>query len=340
MTGKSETLEIPNDGTGKFNKTLKLDKYSQFEAKILFTCDELLVTSNTVGYLLENQAPTTVGVQKEILTYGLFQNNTASVDLTPFFNDREDGKNLTLAVKGSSCPSDVYTLNGTNLELQSDKLGDDTIDFIVTDSQGATAEFQLAIASKSVTTGLIILGAIILGIIVVIVIVIIIIFQSVKPKGSLTLSFTIPDENGGEHTSSLFLGVPNYNAPSNTTLGALLGKALSSETLLMEIDMDQDAAVEILTADLIYLNKIRVSRCVLFEGGKLLGAVKVVSGREKVVLMNKSWSCKPDNVKYVLTFTASKKSGGGDSELDQVLDSDNSTGDTYIDSNGVDDLFS
>lgn len=340
VSGTAETFEIPNDGTGKFAKTLKLDKYGQFEAKVLFTCDELLVESNALGYLLENQAPTIIGTPKESVTYGLFQQNTATIDLSPYFNDREDGKNVTLSVKGSSCPSDVYTLNGTTLEVQSDKLSNDTIDFIVTDSQGATTEFQLAVASHSVTTGLIILGAVILGIIVLIVIVIIIIFQSVKPKGSLTLSFTITDENGGEHSSSVFLGVPNYNAPSNTTLGALLGKALSSETLLLEIDMEQEKAVELLTAELRHLNKIRVSRCVLIEGGKLIGAVKVVSGREKMVLMNKSWSCRPENIRYVLTFTASKKSRGGESELDQLLDTDNSTGDSYVDSNGMDDLFS
>ena len=102
--------------------------------------------------------------------------------------------------------------------------------------------------------------------------------------------------------------------------------------------MDQQTAIDALRADLIHMYKVRISRGIQLEKGKLTGNIKIVNGTEKVVLYNKTWIYRPDTIKYVLTFnTAGTETD--ESEMEQVLNTDNTTEDAYQESTGVDSLF-
>lgn len=305
VDGTAETIDIPNDSSGKFEKTLTLDKYGQFKAQMVFSCDKLSVEANTVEYLLENEAPTTNGTVKQKLTYGLFQENTYSLDLSQYFNDREDGKNLTLQLQNASCAADAYTLNGAALELKNAKLKNDTMEFTVQDTQGAAATLKLEITSRSVTAGLVTLIIVILAILAVIAIVIIIVLNSIKPKGELAVSFEV--ELGGRTESvHMYLHVPNVNAPSSTNLKKLLTEALNDDALRLDGGLDPENVKVALRSAMADLDEVAVRSTIKQKKKKLTGAILVKKGKTKKVLFDSSITVVVGGIDFTLEFITEK----------------------------------
>lgn len=334
MDGSVETFEIPTTTSGIFQLTHKLDKYGLFEAQILFTCDEIIVASNAIEYQLINNAPAAESPAKVKVTYGLFHNSIHDIDLTRYFADTEDGHNVTIRLQATDCPTDSYTLEGTQLQLNATKLSTNTMDLVIEDSQGSITPLQLAITSTNATALMVTLLIIAAVLLVIAICVVIWIFLSVKPKGSLKLTFS--NDSADSEPQSIYLGVPNANADSVTNLYKLIRDALSKNVT----GLPQEVAEElknIIRSNQRALNGIRIRCVVKLLQGKLTGMIGITDNGDKTVLYDSAWSTKIDGVSYTLTFTVAKKSRKDNPDDDLFSDFEENS-DDFVSND--DDLFS
>ena len=330
---EKETFTLTPDASGKLILPKTMDTYGSFSARTIFDCGGIRIESPAVDIDIVNEAPHIGTIPKQKLKYGLFQKGSSSLDVSQFYDDREDGKNVTVAVDGGTCNAEGYQLNGTVLELRHKKLGKGTISFRVTDTQGAESTFSMMIVPRSVTIWWL------LGMLLVLILAGAAAFLIIRnknahiPDGVLTASFTCKTESGARDIS-LELPVPGANTVSKTTLDKLLMAGLREQSTPVAGVSGEDIS-EFLQGYTSDLSRVPVYSGIKTVSGKTRGAVVVKDGKRTNVLFNSACSILagdgtnfdiefvselPEDDPFLDTEPMPSKKGKEKQELDDLFD--------------------
>ena len=230
FTGDVETFEIQPNNKGEYILPYTIG-YGEYTANVTFSCDELVVSSPEQEWKTENHDPTTTPISTSI-SYNFLMGSNRELDLSPNYDDLEDGKNLALNITGGSCKLNGAELVGSTLKLNAARCGDGTVEITVTDSQGASA--VLTVSVETTNTSL----PIIIGMVVALLLIALLILKLIRDKnshpliGELTIDLSFPDEDGEDmELSELPLENPGSNGVKRkTTVDELLHRALNEST--------------------------------------------------------------------------------------------------------------
>ena len=242
LTGDVETIEIQPNNKGEYILPYTIG-YGEYAANITFSCDELVVSSPEQEWKTQNHDPV-VRPASTWITYNFLMGSKKELDLTPNYDDMEDGKNLTLSVTGGTCKMAGVELDGSTLKLNAAKCGDGTVEITVTDSQGASAVLRVDVQTTNTSL------PIIIGIVVALLLIVLLILKLIRDKnshsliGELTIDLSFPDEEGAEvEMSALPLENPGTNGVKRkTNMDELLRRSLNNVTsrLCNELNRDEE----------------------------------------------------------------------------------------------------
>jgi len=306
------TQEIPvaNTNAGKFAYDMPLTA-GEYEAYMEIRCGDLINTKTAaIRFNPGNQAPTAKSPTDLTLPYGLFQSNVSDTDLTKYIDDREDGKNLTLAVTNATVDASNYQLSGTTLHTENKKIGEGVIELSVTDSAGLSTQLVLNLKPTDVTVGLVI--AIIAVIIAILIAILIIIWKraSIKPTGELTCSFEV-EVAGRNRSINLFLGLPGVNVASKTNLQTLINNALSDDTVRLPSGVSPDDVLDALgccsseLAATAVTKALKVTEVRNTKGKKVnktIAIIRVRSGKVDKLLQNNAVSLDYRDMSFTVEY--------------------------------------
>lgn len=321
------TTEYPiaNTNAGKFEHAMQLTA-GEYEAYMEIRCGDLINTKTAaIRFNPGNQAPTAKSPQDLTLPYGLFQSNVSDTDLTKYIDDREDGKNLTLAITNATVDAANFQLNGTTLHTENKKIGEGVIELSVTDSGGLSTQLVLNLKPTDVTVGLVI--AIIAAIVAILIAILIIIWKraSIKPTGELTCSFEV-DVNGRNKSISLYLGLPGVNVASNTSLMTLINTALNDDTVRLPSGVsaeDVQNALDVVSSDLSATSvskALKVTEVRNSKGKKVnktIAIIRVRSGKQDKLLLNNAISLDFRDMSFTVEYVIESSD---DSDFDNDFD--------------------
>ena len=228
--GGEQTFELTPNNNNEYILPYTIG-YGNYEAVVTFSCDHLTVSSPAQLWSTKNYYPEAWNTGISI-TYNFLMGSEKDLDLTPHYNDMEDGKNLALSVTGGTCRMDGVELIGSTLKLNAAKCGDGTVEITVTDSQGATALLTVNVSTTNTSLPIIIGIAVLLLLIIVAVLLIIRGKNAQILSGELTIDVSFPDENGEDmELGELPLENPGSNGVKrNTNVDELLRRALNDST--------------------------------------------------------------------------------------------------------------
>ena len=150
-TGEIREVPLEMDGNGEyhFRQTLDETYYGTFEVSASFQNDNYTIESESQVWDLKNNAPKHESSSAEqdavSLKCSILENEEYSLDLEPFFNDIEDGRNLRLALDGTTCNSDGIRLAGNILTIDPLAAGSGTVTVKAYDSQGAFTSAEITV---------------------------------------------------------------------------------------------------------------------------------------------------------------------------------------------------
>lgn len=283
--------------------------YGTYEARVIFTCGDLVVASEPLTLNLPNHEPTAVGFTDFNLKYGLFQDKVSEIDLTQYADDLEDGKNLTFRIGSTTADPRAMQLQGSLLRIDNKMIGDNTISVIVSDSQGAELVLDVVIDTFNVTILFII--ALILLIIIIAALVFMTIRKrtSIRPRGTLNVSFDM-DFNGKERAILLELDLPGVHTTNKTTLQKLLRSALRNDDRQVVRGVYASDVSDYLAPFASELGKVSLSAGLKRKGQKTLGAIKVAYGKKSQILYGSAWDVIIGDAAFTLEFIPEEDQAG------------------------------
>ena len=298
-TGYECLLEITNlaDNTavtypiagnsGSYVYPMTLTEYGSFAARVIFKCDSFEVASEPINYDLQNHIPQADSPVALDLKCGLLQDEETEIDLLDYVNDVEDGKNLSIVEISATCDEDAYTYDqgSGELVLQNKQIGDAQLVFTVTDSQGASVELCIEVATTDVTLMYLLIALIVLIVVFIVVLCVIRARGKIAPDGDLSVLFEL--KVGDEKKNiDLLLPVPGRDAPSKTTLHALLKKRLEDDGERHQgvtSEKIKDALADLGSQ----LDKVVISKAIVNIKGQKVGGVAVKAGKKNDTMPHK-----------------------------------------------------
>ena len=145
QTGKQYTYPIEADRNNVYRIEMPLNTYENLIAKITFSCNEFSADSEEQYWFLANRIPTMDEIDTVSLSCSILENEEYSLDLEPYFDDIEDGKNLELVIDGTTCNSDGIKLAGKALTIDPLAAGSGIVTVKAYDSQEAFASADIEI---------------------------------------------------------------------------------------------------------------------------------------------------------------------------------------------------
>lgn len=292
-TGVPNEIEI-TPVNGVFTVPITLP-YGVYQAHTEFYCDELKASSVHVGdpWDLRNHPPTAKDTVINI-TCSILDSGEETLDLKPYIDDLEDGKNLSVAIVGGSCDMDGADVSGQELALKGKKCGSGTVKLSVTDSQGASASMTVSVKVENKNTVYIIAAAAALAVIAAAVVLLLILRNKLKLTGSLTVDMTVFDEDGNDVTvSSVSLKKPGNGGPRKCTLDWLLQDELRQDFSSIRDQLQEDkleSLQEFLAsgAGKAFTQSIRFSPAAMKKDGRRVAALQVSAGKKIATLYNDS----------------------------------------------------
>lgn len=276
-----KTYPVLLNSNGELKQQVPMDTYGYFEAKAVFTCGNIVVESEPVKMDLTNRTPVSNYIPTQKLKYGLFQPDSAKLDLTAYFSDPEDGINLNYTVSSTTCNTDGFELTGGLLTIARSEIGDGEILITATDSQGASVNATIHVNTTNVTVFYII--ALIVLVVVIAVLIILKIKRTPRPDGTLSVNFDMP-HNGKSIRVDLDLPVPGTNTVSKTNLCKLLQDVLRNEGQQITTGLYARDVASFLMNYSSELSSIQIKADVKKKGGRNIGAVGVKHGKKSTVL--------------------------------------------------------
>lgn len=297
-TGEELTYEIVPNEQGKYERTIRLDQYGIFEARVEFTCDSICIQTEPQIWNMENKAPSVANADLKI-SYGLILNNTYKYDLAGLLSDQEDGNRLIIYVDSENCNMDAVSLNGTELLIKSKEVGDGSIDIKAVDSQGAAGTGRINVHTKNMT--LIYILAVVALLVLIFAAIVIAMRKRPRLDGELTLRVPF---NGTQ--VEIPLPTPGSQCSRSPSLKELIdmetgaGRAIRSAC-----NDDYNQIVDMLAAE--NFNRIKISIVrgkTKAKDGKAhsVGKLKVSQGKKTSVIYNGSVKLAASNDGYDLAY--------------------------------------
>ena len=283
-TNKPVSYPIANNN-GVFAYDLPLQEYGSYSARIVFSCDGFSVTSSSIPYELLNHEPTITGTVNKTVKYGPFQDKTTELDLSAYFDDVEDGKDLTIELLDSDCDEDAFKLKGSELILTNAEVGSGSIILSITDSQGAGGEMKVNITAKNTLPIFIAIAVAILILIAVIVIMVLRGREGMNLKGELTVTLGLEIEN--EKAIDLDLQIPGREAANKTNLKSLVNNALVNEAEKVKPGITNGMVKSALSPYMGGLEQITLSKVITRDGGKRSAGIQIKQGSRKYTMPGK-----------------------------------------------------
>lgn len=285
MTNEITPYDMDPAGTS-FVKEMTLSEYGDYEARVVFTCDGIEVPSAFVPYSLQNHAPEISNPNPQKIKYGPMQEKTTEMDLSLYYKDAEDGKNLNLTLARTDCNEAGFSLNGSKLTITNAEIGEGSIVFLVTDSQGAGGEMVVKVSSKNVLP---IFIALCVGSLLALIVVLLVIIRSIngmKVEGELSVTFRNL-RVGDQNSFSMELPMPGSGAAKRVTLKTLVDRILKYETTRVNgltAAMIKDA----LSSYRDSLDQITLRQVIRFKKGKLVAGLQVRHEKESCILTDEN----------------------------------------------------
>ena len=284
-TNEVETFPIEGKD-GIFVKDMLLGQYGRFSARIVFSCDGFEVPSSYIPFDLVNHEPEIRTPIPVDVKYGPMQEKSAEVDLSRYFSDLEDGTNLNMTlVDPGQCSADGYSLDGYTLNITNSKIGEGTLTFRITDSQGAGGELKVQITSKNTLPAFIAMIVAILVIAAVIVIVVIRKREGQNLRGDLSVTLGLEVEH--EKSIDLDLQIPGREAANKTNLKTLLNHALVNEADRVKPGITCAMVKNALAPYWSELEKITLTKVMTKDAGKPSAGIQIKQGSKKYVMPGK-----------------------------------------------------
>lgn len=255
-TGENKTIEIAQNENGKFTHEVELD-YGTYDVQASFICDEVDASTDVETWVMENHAPEGWSGNSEFLKCGLLQPKTTVIDLSAYAYDVEDGRDLNYTITKNECDEAAVELDGNQLTLDNNKVGEGKIYLLITDSQGASMETYVAVYTENVTFKvLMVLIAILL---VIFALAIILLRARPRLDGDLTLRYETDDKE-----DELYLLLPGNGYGKRT-----------ARLLNLVDERDKNECSDVI-GDL--GKKVKISAVSGKEGRKKVGKIKVTYG--------------------------------------------------------------
>lgn len=305
-TGDVKSYAFQPDENNTFLEKVLLEAYGTFDARVIFTCGKIEVISPYQTYVLKNNPPTTTGTETFKYKYGPFLKDAATIDLTQYFEDLEDGDDLQITILDDDCNADAYELDEAELQIDIPAIGDGSIELQVTDSQGESAELKLVIKTTNITIWYIL--AIILIVILILVVVLIAVYKNnvMKPDGVFSVSFVMPWGNG-EKDIVLDLDVPGVQTVTKTNLNKLIQRRLMDDTYPVAPGVYAGEVKDFLGHLAGPLSDVIITKGVKRKGKKKVGAIVVKHAGKKQVLYNGGTEVRLQDVSFALEFAATQE---------------------------------
>lgn len=283
--GDTTEYKVQANTSGSLVCNPTLDTYGTFEVTTVFTCGEIVVTSEPIVLDLTNRTPTSSYIPNQELTYGLFQPKTTELDLTMYFSDPEDGSNLVFALDNTSCNTDGITLSGSNLTLINKAVGTGNIAISATDTQGASIVKTVYVETTNATVWYII-GIISVLILIAVIVILYMRHQHGYPaNGTLSMTFDMMHQDRACKVN-LELSVPGVSASSKTTLLKLITEALRDDNAQIQPGLYARDVMSFLLPFSSELSNIKLRADIKKQGKKKVGAVRASQGKRSTLLFN------------------------------------------------------
>lgn len=297
--GATERYEVTMNAVNEMKQLLELNDYGLYEVVATFTCGDIQFNSSTVMLDLSNWAPEVTKNVSLHLSYGLFQSETETVDLTQCFDDPEDGSDLTYSFTVDGCDAQGCKMDGTELILTKALVGNGKILVTATDSQGASVVGTITVQTSSVTMRYVL--CMIAVLILIVVVALCIYAHKPRPNGELKVSFNV-NQNGKELPVDLNLLVPGSDTKSKTNLWYLLMRALQADDTKINSSLYARDVKECLNSYKAECEKISLSADAKKKNRKMVGAVCAKRGGKKKMLCDSSAEYALEGITFVLTF--------------------------------------
>lgn len=145
---KKKAGKMKPDGT-ESSMEIKLEDYGRYEVQASCEIDDMPVKSNIISIHIKNSKPEWkkdhIVIDKKIW---LFSKKSYNLDLAGLASDAEDSV-LDYSITDSGFKGDSVTVNGQVLNIKLNKCGNGRLTVAATDSQGAFAEAEIEIKTKS-----------------------------------------------------------------------------------------------------------------------------------------------------------------------------------------------
>ena len=150
--GTTSSIDMQPAGDGSFTATFGSDVPASYGLAAHLASGELSLDTNSVELSFSNSAPQlTKGDSIENTTVVTpFTGGSTGLDLADYFNDAQDGTNLSYSIVSSQLDGDSASLDGSKLIVRTADSKSGALVVQAADSQGATA--QLTVQMKVIDT--------------------------------------------------------------------------------------------------------------------------------------------------------------------------------------------
>ena len=299
-TGAPQTFQVSPNNNRALVQTVPLT-YGKYEARAVFTCGDLVVSSAPIELDLPNHAPAPKGYPNFKLKYGLFQDKTTDIDLTAYAEDLEDGSNLIFRIGSAAIDPAALQLQGNILRVDNARIGDNSVPIFVSDTMGSEIEITFLFETTNMT--IIYIICLILLIILIAAIVIFLAWSKgkIKPRGILNLTFDM-EVGSKEHNILLELDIPGVHTTSNTSLQKLLRSALRFEDREVARGVYASDVTDYISQYAGELSKVTLSVARKRKGSKTMGAVRVAYGKNSSILFGSAWDVRVGDAVFTLEY--------------------------------------
>lgn len=227
-----------------------------------------------------------------------FRKADMSVSLLEYIEDQDETGKLVITDQTQDGDPSAYEFDGETILLKCGQMKSRTLDFVVRDSTGLEAPFQVVVTVKDITIFYII-GAVVL----LILIVALVVFLKMRkylhtPRGELVASFPCGEEQ--EHIS-MILAVPGAQTKSKSNLYELVKRAIREKSFQHTPGMSSEQILNEVDSLSKEMKRVRLSSSTKRSGGKTVGAIKV-NYTSKANLYNSSVTVNVGTKTVVIAF--------------------------------------
>jgi len=144
---KTIPMEYQPD-TNSYACRIMMDSFGDFHSRVVFRCGSAIqIAANSEAWSVRNENPQAPEVEPVSLVLSLTSPGTGEINLRDLVTDREDGKNVDIAVNGAGYDPDAWSYDDVSGVLYFDGVvgGSGVIYVVYTDTHGGTTTTELRV---------------------------------------------------------------------------------------------------------------------------------------------------------------------------------------------------